>query len=297
MNRVGIHGMVWVGGTSADDCELAIAGSRAAGYDLIELPVFDPSVMPVDAIVRSLARHDLGVRCSLGLSREADVSSADPAISARGERLLHDVIAVARDIGADLVGGVISSAMTKYMEMPSAAGRANAVAAFRRLAEQAAASGITLGIEVVNRYESNLINTAEQAVAFIAEIGAPNVVVHLDSYHMNIEENDFRAPVLACGDKLGYVHIGENNRGYLGAGHIDFGQLFGALREAGYTGAVTFESFSSAVLEPNVSNTLGIWRNVWSDSEDLARQARRYIAEQLDQPIRPDAAPGPVAAR
>ena len=85
---------------------------------------------------------------------------------------------------------------------------------------------------------------------------------------MNIEENDFRTPVLACGDRLGYVHIGENNRGYLGAGHIDFGS---ALRCAsgrwGYAGAVTFESFSSAVLEPNVSNTLGIWRNVWSDSE------------------------------
>lgn len=234
--------MVWVGGTSADDCERAIAGSRAAGYDLVELPVFEPSVMPVDAIVRSLARHDLGVRCSLGLSRDADISSADPAISARGETLLHDVIAVARDIGADLVGGVISSAMTKYLEMPSAAGRANAVAAFQRLAAQAAASDITLGIEVVNRYESNLINTAEQAVAFIAEIGAPNVVVHLDSYHMNIEENDFRTPVLACGDKLGYVHMGGNNRGYLGAGHIDFSALFGALREVGYTGAVTLEA-------------------------------------------------------
>ena len=64
----------------------------------------------------------------------------------------------------------------------------------------------------------------------------------------------------------------------------------------GYTGAVTFESFSSAVLEPHVSNTLGIWRNVWSDSEDLARRARRYIADQLGQPIRPDAASGPAAA-
>ncbi|MFN8623967.1 MAG: sugar phosphate isomerase/epimerase family protein [Chloroflexota bacterium] len=290
MNRVGIHGMVWVGGTTAEDFETAIAGSRATGYDLIELPVFDPATMPVADIVRSLERHDLGVRCSLGLPRDKDISSADRATSARGEALLHDVISVGRDIGADFVGGVISSAMTKYMEMPSAEGRANAVAAFRRLAEQAAASGITLGLEVVNRYESNLVNTAEEALALIDEIGAPNVTVHLDSYHMNIEEDDFRTPVLVCGDRLGYVHIGENHRGYLGAGHIDFGQLFGALREVGYTGAVTFESFSSAVLEPNVSNTLGIWRNLWSDSEDLARQARRYIADQLGQPIRPDAA-------
>jgi D-psicose/D-tagatose/L-ribulose 3-epimerase len=287
MNPVGIHGMVWVGGTTPEDFEIAIAGSRATGYDLIELPVFDPATMPVDAIVASLARHDMAARCSLGLPRDADISSADPAVSARGERLLHDVIAVSRDVGSDFVGGVIASAMTKYMEPATPAGRANAVGAFRRLAEQAAASGITLGIEVVNRYESNLVNTATQAVAFIEEIGAPNVVVHLDTYHMNIEETDFRQPVLDAGKHLGYVHIGENFRGYLGAGHIDFGQLFGTLREVGYSGAVTFESFSSAVLEPNVSNTLGIWRNVWSDSADLARSARRYIADHLGQPIRP----------
>ncbi|MFN8623020.1 MAG: sugar phosphate isomerase/epimerase family protein [Chloroflexota bacterium] len=173
--------------------------------------------------------------------------------------------------------------------MPSAEGRANAVAAFRRLAEQAAASGITLGLEVVNRYESNLVNTAEEALAPIDEIGAPNVTVHLDSYHMNIEEDDFRTPVLVCGDRLGYVHIGENHR-IPGAGHIDFGQLFGALREVGYTGAVTFESFSSAVLEPNVSNTPGHLAQPVERQRGPARRARRYIADQLGQPTRPDAA-------
>ena len=83
----------------------------------------------------------------------------------------------------------------------------------RGLAQQAAVSGITLGLEVVNRYESNLINTAKQALEFIADAGADNLKVHLDTYHMNIEEADFTNPVLACGNQLGYVHVGENHRG------------------------------------------------------------------------------------
>ena len=282
VNPIGIHALVWVGGSSAAETERAIASTREAGYDLIEFPVFDPGALDVAAVARQLGAHQLGARCSLGLSRETDISSEDPAVVARGERLLGDVISVARDIGSPYVGGVIYSALTKYMDMPTERGRDNASGALRRLAQKALASGITLGLEVVNRYETNLLNTAQQALAFIGEIGAPNVVVHLDTYHMNIEETDFRTPVLACGAQLGYVHVGENFRGYLGTGTVDFPQLFAALAEIGYDGTITFESFSSAVVDPGLSRTLGIWRNVWSDGMDLARQARRFIADALD---------------
>jgi D-psicose/D-tagatose/L-ribulose 3-epimerase len=98
---------------------------------------------------------------------------------------------------------------------------------------------------------------------------------------MNIEETDFRSPVLTAGGRLGYVHIGESFRGYLGTGTVDFQQLFGALAEVGYEGVITFESFSSAVVDPGLSRTLGIWRDVWTDGMDLARAARRFIDEQL----------------
>jgi D-psicose/D-tagatose/L-ribulose 3-epimerase len=166
------------------------------------------------------------------------------------------------------------------------AGRAHCVESLAWLAERAAADGITLGVEVVNRYESNLLNTAEQALALLDEIGAPNLVVHLDTYHMNIEEQDFATPIQRCGERLGYVHVGESNRGYLGTGTIDFEQFFAALRGIGYQGIVTFESFSSAVVSPTLSNTLAVWRNLWDDGEDLARAARRFMLEGLGDPSR-----------
>jgi D-psicose/D-tagatose/L-ribulose 3-epimerase len=268
---------MWVGGWSEAECRLALENTRAAGYDLIEIPVLDPSSIDVEMTRKALEEIGLAAACSLGLTFETDISSVDPEVVVRGERLLHDALAVTRDLGGRYLGGVISSALGKYAHPPSAQGRANSVHALRGLAQQAAASGITLGLEVVNRYESNLLNTAQQALGFIADVGADNLKVHLDTYHMNIEEADFTTPVLACGNQLGYVHVGENYRGYLGSGTVDFSAFFRALAAINYTGTVTFESFSSVVTAPGLSNTLAIWRNTWTDSMDLARHARAFI--------------------
>ena len=95
--------------------------------------------------------------------------------------------------------GILYSSLGKYSTGPTAKGRANAVAAIKRLAVRAAALDVTLGLEVVNRYETNLINTAEQAMAFVTDVDEPNVLIHLDSYHMNIEEKSLRDAVHVCG--------------------------------------------------------------------------------------------------
>ena len=89
-----------------------------------------------------------------------------------------------------------------------------------------------------------------------------------------------------CGDLLGYVHIGESHRGYLGTGTVDFGGLFRTMAEIGYTGTITFESFSSTVVDPNLSYTLAIWRNLWEDSGHLARHARAFMATGLESGTR-----------
>jgi D-psicose/D-tagatose/L-ribulose 3-epimerase len=228
-----------------------------------------------------LDEYDLGAGCSLGLGFDTDISSSDPEVARRGERLLTDAVVVTRDIGATYLGGVIHSAMGKYLEPASKRGLRNCVESLRRVAEAARSAGVTLGLEAVNRYESNVVNTAGQALAMIDDIGADNVVVHLDAYHMNIEEGDLAGPVLECGERLGYVHIGECHRGYLGSGSIDFSKLFRALVHTGYDGPIAFESFSSAVISQAFCSSLGVWRNLWEDGEHLARHARAFIEQQL----------------
>jgi D-psicose/D-tagatose/L-ribulose 3-epimerase len=280
MNKFGVHALVWSGSWGAKECDYAISSTKEAGYDIIELPAFSPADMDIAAIQKALETHEVEATCSLGLGFDNDINSADADSVARGEQTLNDALSMVRDIGGSYLGGVVFSALGPYLEMPSQKGRENSQAVIGRLADRAKASGITVGLEFVNRYESNLLNTSAQTVEYIKEVGSDNLVVHLDSYHMNIEENNFRDPVFDAGDLLGYVHIGENHRGYLGQGHINFPELFTALADADYDGVITFESFSSKVVDPELSTILRIWRNMWENSMDLAVQARRFMGEQ-----------------
>lgn len=111
-------------------------------------------------------------------------------------------------------------------------------------------------------------------------INHPSVKLHIDSYHMNIEENNMEQAVLTAGRDIAYVHIGESHRGYLGTGQVDFKGLFNALAAIGYEGPITFESFSSAVVSEDLSNNLCVWRNMWEESGDVAGHARGFIHGQ-----------------
>lgn len=280
-NPLGVHALVWVGDTGPDAVTTAIAKTRTAGYDLLEFSLHDSLHLDVARTRAQLEAADLKVACSRGLAMDADISSDDPAVVERGEKLLHESLAITAGLGGSHLTGALYSAFGSYAQPLSAAGRANVVSVLRQLAKQARGTGVTLGLEICNRYETNVINTARDALRLADDIGEDNIVVHLDTYHMNIEENDMVRPVLDLGDRLGYVHVGENHRGYLGSGHLDFTSFFHALGTIDYTGPITFESFSSAVVAPGLSADLSIWRNLWDDGEDLARHARQFISTHL----------------
>jgi D-psicose/D-tagatose/L-ribulose 3-epimerase len=281
VNRLGVHALVWVPGWSERECDQALEMTREAGYDFIEIPLMDPERVDAAMTRAALERHGLSATCSLGLSFDTDISSPDPEVARRGEALLTRAVRVAGELGSPYLGGVIYSAMGKYLAPSAAGARSQVAGSLRRVAGVAGELGMSLGLEPVNRYESNLVNTAEQALALIAETEAPNIVVHLDVYHMNIEEGDLEKPVLRCGDRLGYVHIGESHRGYLGSGTIRFADFFRALARAGYAGPIAFESFSSAVISTEFCSSLAVWRDLWSDGGDLARHARRFMEVEL----------------
>jgi D-psicose/D-tagatose/L-ribulose 3-epimerase len=281
MNKLGIHALVWAGDLAPDSARKVIGSTKQAGYDLVELSLHDPSTLDVKLTRALLEESGIQVACSRGLAFDADVSSEDPAVVARGVGLLQEAVSITQALGGSYFGGVPYSALGKYNHPVTPAGRRNVVESLRQLSGFAKARGVTIGIEVVNRYESNVINTAAAALKLIDDVGADNLVVHLDTYHMNIEEMDFVQPVLQCGDRLGYVHIGESHRGYLGSGTIDFTSFFHALASVGYSGPVTFESFSSAVVAQGLSNDLAVWRNLWSDGMDLAKHAHAFMATQI----------------
>lgn len=281
MNKLGVHALVWAAGWSHDECARAIGQTAELGFDIIEVPALDPSAIDVDFTRKQLEKHGIGATSSLGLDADTDISSGDPEKAKRGQVRLEQAIAMGRDIGATHVCGILHSAFQKYAVPTTAEGVKRAVEVLQRVAETAAKSNIVLGLEVVNRYESNVLNTASQAVEMCKRIGAPNVKVHLDVYHMNIEESDISAAIMETGDYLGYFHTGDSHRGYMGSGSIDLAGVFRALVKADYKGPITFESFSSKVVGQPLEGILGIWRNLWDDGYDLASHALTYTKAQL----------------
>ncbi|MEZ5184928.1 MAG: sugar phosphate isomerase/epimerase family protein [Candidatus Nanopelagicales bacterium] len=280
MNPLGLHALVWAGDWTPASARKAIEGTKKIGFDIIEIPLLEPETFDVAMTRRLLADNDLQAACSLGLSADTDVSSEDPAVVARGRDRLAAAVDAAVGIGAGNLCGVLYSQLHKYPAPITPASRQHVVESVAWLSEYTAQAGLPTSLEVVNRYETNVVNTVADMLVLLDEAGA-SLKVHLDTYHANIEENGFVEPVEVAGDRLGYVHIGESHRGYLGTGTIDFDTFFTALRASGYSGPVTFESFSSAVVHPELSNLLAVWRNLWDDGEDLAEHAYEFMAQRL----------------
>jgi len=261
MNSLGVHALVFVSGWSQEEAARAIDRASALGYQYLEIPLIDPRAIDVERTRMALEQAGIKPVTSLGLGFDTDISSDDQETVSRGEALLSDALAVARDLGSTMLSGVLYSALAKYQRPPSETGRQHCVQALRRLADKAKTSDLTIGIEPVNRSD--------------------NMVVHLDSYHMNIEEGDPAALIDHLGDRLGYVHVNESHRGYLGTGSIDFDALFQALAAHHYDGIITFEAFSAGIGDPELNAELAVWRPLWDDPDDLARHAQDFMIDQL----------------
>ena len=277
----GVHALVWAGDWSAEGARAAISGAARSGYDYVEIALLDPWKVDTAMTRDLLAEYGVRAHASLGLSPTTDVTSTDASIIAKGDELLRKATDVLHELGGTELCGVLYCSLGKYPGPASRENRSNSVAAMQRLSDYAADKGINVNFEVVNRYETNIMNTGIEGLAFLDEVNRPNTFIHLDTYHMNIEEDGMEKSVIAAGDKLGFVHIGESHRGYLGSGNVDFDTFFAALKKINYQGPITFESFSSAVVDPALSNALCVWRNLWSDSDDLASTALSFMKARI----------------
>ncbi|MER9182785.1 sugar phosphate isomerase/epimerase [Mesorhizobium sp. M0767] len=282
MSRIGIHSFVWSASSAQGDLERTLANTREAGFDLIEFSYLDPANVDIDGLAKRIADLGLGVAISIGLPADGDISSADKTIAAHGIEILERTIALTRDLGGQKVAGILSTSHGLQSEAPTRDQWNRSAGTLAEVADTAKSAGVTLNLEIVNRFESNLLNTAAQGMAFIADSGSDNIFLHLDSFHMNIEEADVGLAIRNAVGKIGYVHIGESHRGFLGTGNIDFAAIFDALTAIGYSDDLSFESFSSEIVDENLSRKTAIWRNLWTDNMELAKHARRFIALGLE---------------
>ncbi len=272
-----VHPLVFVPRWTRANAPLALERAATSGFDMMIVPAREPDQVDPAATAKRAGAYGLRLICNTAHPPEADPAGDDPAIAARGAARLLDAVRIARDLGATQLGGLPHAAWGKAAGPVTPRGRGHAVQALAKAAELAAASGLRITLECVNRFENALLNRAEQALALIAETGAPNILLHLDTHHMLIEEDSPVAAVALAGRRLGYLEFSESHRGALGTGSVDIAGIARAARRAGYTGPVGFEAFSAAILDPALAAHLAVWRAGYTDAGAVARDAVRRL--------------------
>lgn len=271
--RFGVHALVFTDQWNADNAGAACRAAAEIGYDLIEVLMFDPYALDIPITARVVREAGIGLRLGMALGPDSDISADDTAIAARGEATVGRALEIASELGAPAISGIVYAAFNSYAAPQTAAQRARVVEALARLDRRADELGVKLGLEPVNRYESYMVNTLDQAAAIIADAGGKNMFVHMDTFHMNVEEGDIAATIVRNAPLLGYAHVADNHRGTLGGGHFDLTGYFRALAAVGYKGDFTVESFSSKVLSPALVGGVRLWREAWAEPITAARTA------------------------
>lgn len=279
--KIGVNTWVWTSPFSTASFNL-LPKIKSMGFDLVEVAVDDPALID-GALLGDVARDNglsVGICGAFGPSR--DISSDDPAVRRHGVDYMLECIRLAEAAGSTLVSGPLYSAVGKTRQVSAdqkARERAWCVENLREVGHVANAAGVTMGIEPLNRFETDMINLVEQAIELIKEVGQPAYRVHIDTFHSNIEEKSIPDAIRRAGDLLGHFHACENDRGTPGTGHIDWIGVRDALRDISYDGPVVIESFTPGAVE--IAKAAAIWRPLAPSQDELAREGARFLRQLL----------------
>lgn len=271
--KFGVHALMFGDDWSEEGAAFICRSAAGIGYDLVELLMFDPFTLDLDLTRRAAQAHGLGLRLGMALGPDADISSDDPDTATRGEETVGRALEVAAELGAPAVSGITYAAFASYGAAQTDADRRRVAERLARLDRRAGELGVKLGLEPVNRYESYMVNTLDQAAALIGEADARNMFVHMDTFHMNIEEADIAGTIARNAPLLGHAHVADNHRGAVGTGAFDLAGYFRALARAGYQGDFVAEGFSGGLAGPDLVAGVRLWRSAYSDPVAAARTA------------------------
>jgi D-psicose/D-tagatose/L-ribulose 3-epimerase len=273
--RYVVHAYAWTSSWSNDDLRL-INHVVELGLDGIEIPLMELELIDPEAIRARCESAGAAVVTSTAVDEERDPSSESTEVRERARRYLCECVEAAAAMGAPILTGVTYSALGRRLERPpNRADLERAADVLRDVARFAADRDVTVGIEPVNRYETFLVNTAAQGRELKQIVGEPNVGVHLDAYHMNIEEESFGPPVTDTIGDLIHFHLSESHRGIPGTGTVDWEAIMGALAGGRYAGYVGLESF--AEMSDAMRAATCVWRQLAPDSDTLVRDGVEHL--------------------
>lgn len=273
--KYSVHAYGWTGSWSNKTLDL-IDRAKKIGFDMIEIPLMEIDLVDPVAIKQRLEDVGLGVCTSTACGEADDPTAEDEVKRAKAVEYLKKCVKATADMGASVFTGVTYSAIGRRIDtMPGDEYWNRAAKALKDTAKYAQDLGVVVGIEPINRYETFLINTCDQGLRLMQMIDEPNVKVHLDAYHMNIEETDFYQPTLKAAPHLCHYHLSESHRGTVGTGLIDWEGIYRALADAGYNGSVGLESFIE--VSPAMAAATCIWRRLAESTDQSLSEGLKYL--------------------
>jgi D-psicose/D-tagatose/L-ribulose 3-epimerase len=273
--RFGVNLYIWTANFDASHLPL-LERIHGAGFDGVEVPMYKGRDFAVSALREGLAETGLGCTICSVLVDELSMISEDSAIRNRTVEQLRENIATTAEAGARIIAGPL------YAPIGYLPGRRRtreewkrAVDCWQQLGPWLAQHEVTAAIEPLNRFETFFLNTADDAVRLCDEIGHPNVGILFDTFHANIEEKNIADGYRKVARHLKHIHTCENDRGTPGTGHIEWAAVFEAIKEIGYDGWLTIESFDSNL--PEIAAAAAIWRDLASTPEAVAFDGIAFI--------------------
>jgi len=286
MNKVGIYYAYWTHEWDADFIPF-VEKVKRLGFDILEINA--GTLIKMDSADRRRLKEEserLGIELTtcIGLPPEYDPANADAAVRRRGIEFLQRLARTLPEIGATKIGGILYSYWPAHLPQGETDRRPyldRSVASLQEVMKVAEDTGVFFNMEVVNRFEQFLLNTASEALEYVDRVGSPNCLIMLDAFHMNIEEDSFQEAIRTAGAKLGHFHIGETNRRAPGVGKMDWKAIFGGLSDIGYEGDVVMEPF----LKPGgqVGKDISIYRDlaIGVDIDVEAARAATFVRDQI----------------
>lgn len=277
MIQFGVSTFVWVSPFGTDDFDL-LCKVADMGYDIIEVAVEDKALIDWKKLERTARETGLKVTISGAFGPNRDISSTDAAIRKNGLTYIIDCLYLAEAMGSPIFTGPVYSAVGKTrIVSPSQKQQERewCLDNLREAGEIARQCGVVVGVEPLNRFETDMINTAEQALLLLREADHPSLKISLDTFHNNIEEKSIPVAIRAIGrDLLCHVQGNESDRGTPGTGNVDWPGIKAALTEIEYDGAVVIETFGAPSEE--MAKAASIWRPLANSPDELASEGLAF---------------------
>lgn len=292
MNKIGIH----FGYFNTDwdtDFFRQIDQVKRLGFDILE--VAPGALMKLAgeqrlAVAEYAGQKGIELTFSVGLGPEYDLASENPNVRRAGIEFTLGTFEIMREMGSTMYSGVNTGAWNQtyaYGVLDKSREWNYSIASVKEIMKSAEEKGIIFAVEVVNRYEASLINTAQEAMEYITRIGSPNCKVLLDTYHMNIEEDSFEGAIRLVGKSLGHFHVGEPNRRPPSPdGRMPWDEIAGALKAIHYEGAIVMEPFIK--MGGEVGRDIKVWRDISKNAspEEMERLAAASV-QMLREKMQP----------